>query len=73
MVTAKKFIEYNIELVLRDAMALWLAIQSQDEIAVRQLLREFESSYPGGYGKQVTVKTLALLSAEDKEWLRELY
>ncbi len=54
-------------------MALWLAIDSQDEIAVRQLLREFEASYPVGYGKQVTVKTLALLSPADKEWLRELY
>lgn len=73
MATARKFIEQNCGLVLRDAMALWLAISKRDEIPVRQLLREFESSYPAGYGKQVTVKTLALLGAEDKEWLCDLY
>lgn len=73
MSTCRQFLEHNPGVILKDGIALWLAIISSDEIAVRQLLREFESSYPAGYGKQITVKALAMLTANEKEWLRALY
>lgn len=73
MVNTRRFTIQNPELLLRDGIALYLAIKSRDEIAVRQLLREYETSYPAGYGKQVTLKTLPLLNAPSKEWLKELY
>lgn len=56
-----------------DGLALWLAIKEEDDIAVRQLLREFESSYPKGYGKQVLVKTLPFLGKAEQGWLKTLY
>jgi hypothetical protein len=73
MGTTKKFVAQNPELLLQDGIAMYLAINAQDEIATRQLLREYETSYPVGYGKQVAVKTLGLLSLAQKEWLRKLY
>ena len=73
MSSYKEFAQHNPGVILRDAVALWLAITMQDEIPVRQLLREFESSYPVGYGKQLTVKVLGMLTASEKEWLRALY
>lgn len=73
MLSYRQFLEHNPDVIIKDAVALWLAIISSDEIAVRQLLREFESSYPVGYGKQITVKMLTVLTAREKEWLRALY
>lgn len=73
MLSCRQFLEHNPSIIIKDAIALWLAIISSDEIAVRQLLREFESSYPVGYGKQITIKILTMLTAEEKEWLRALY
>lgn len=63
----------NAGVILTDGIALWLAIRDKDDIAVRQLLREFESSYPLGYGKQVLVKTLPFLSKVQQGWLKSLY
>jgi hypothetical protein len=73
MRSSRKFVAQNPRLLLRDGMALFLSISEEDEIATRQLLREYETSYPAGYGKHVTLKTVLLLSAEQKEWLREMY
>jgi hypothetical protein len=73
MSTCRQFLEHNPAIILKDCIALWLAISSQDEIPTRQLLREFESSYPMGYGKQIVVKTMAVLTPVEKEWLRTLY
>lgn len=73
MGTTRKFTAQNPELLFRDGIALYLAIREGDEIATRQLLREYESSYPVGYGKQVAIKTIALLQPKYKEWLRALY
>lgn len=73
MLNSRGFIEQNVEIAIGDALALWLAVSAQDEIPVRQLLREFESAYPVGYGKQILIKTLPFLSYEDKDWLRQLY
>ena len=73
MLSSRQFVEQNTKVAVTDAFALWLAVSAQDEIPVRQLLREFESAYPTGYGKQILIKTLPLLSYKDKEWLRELY
>jgi hypothetical protein len=73
MSNCKKFIALNVGVALTDGLALWLAIKEMDDIAVRQLLREFESSYPKGYGKQVLMKTFSLLSRPDQCWLKTLY
>lgn len=73
MLNSRQFVEQNPGVVVADGFALWLAISAQDEIPVRQLLREFESAYPVGYGKYLLIKTLPLLTYQSKEWLRELY
>lgn len=73
MSNCRKFLTLNVDTLLRDALALWLAVGEEDDIGVRQLLREFECSYPKGYGKQVTVKMLPLLNKVQHEWLRTLY
>jgi hypothetical protein len=73
MLSAKQFIVQNADIAFLDAIALWMAIACEDELPVRQLLREFESSYPPGYGKQLSVKTLAFLTDNQKHWLRSLY
>jgi hypothetical protein len=73
MSAIRKFTMQNGPLVLTDGIALYLSINARDEIATRQLLREYEISYPSGYGKQVLVKTVALLDDAAKYWLRELY
>jgi len=73
MSNSRQFIEQNPTVAITDALALWLAIKERDEIPVRQLLREFESAYPVGYGKQMVVKMMPFLAVDDKEWLRELY
>jgi hypothetical protein len=63
----------NGRLALSDGIALYLAIERRDDIAVRQLLREYEVSYPMGYGKQVATKTIMLLNDAARGWLKELY
>ena len=73
MLNPRQFAEQNPTIAITDGFALWLAISTRDEIPVRQLLREFESAYPVGYGKHMVIKTLPLLSYQSKEWLRELY
>lgn len=73
MLNSRQFVEQNPTVAVTDGFALWLAITAHDEIPVRQLLREFESAYPAGYGKHMLIKMLPLLSSENKEWLRELY
>jgi len=73
MSNCRRFLELNGGVILVDGFALWLAIKELDDIAVRQLLREFESSYPKGYGKQVLVKTLPFLSRAEHGWLKSLY
>jgi hypothetical protein len=73
MSNCRKFLTLNTGTLLRDSLALWLAISEEDEIGVRQLLREFECSYPKGYGKQVISKTLPFVGKIQQEWLRELY
>lgn len=69
----RKFVVQNPVLLLRDGLALFLSIHDEDEIATRQLLREYETAYPTGYGRQVTVKTISLLNADQKTWLKQMY
>lgn len=73
MATARKFLAQNPNLLLKDGIALFLAISSQNEIATRQLLREYETSYPPGYAKHITIKTIGLLSLKQRNWLKSLY
>lgn len=73
MGAVRRFIVEDGELLLTDALALYLAIVSRDDIATRQLLREYETQYTLGYGKQVLMKTCNLLSDNCKDWLRQMY
>ena len=71
--TSRRFALANPELLLIDGLSLYFAILNHDEIAFRQLVREYETSYPKGYGKQVLTKVLAFLPDEYRGWLRDLY
>ena len=73
MKSSKKFAALNPEISVRDGLALCLAICGRDEIATRQLLREYEMAYPLGYGKHVALKTVLLLDQDHRAWLRNLY
>lgn len=70
--SSRQFIVNNPGILLSDGLALYFSIVEEDELAVMQLLREYETSYPVGYGKQVLNKTLAFLPEESKNWLRSL-
>lgn len=69
----RKFVVQNPELLLRDGIALYLAIAAEDEIGTRQLLREYETTYPQGYGRHVATKTIMLLDSDQKKWLKQMY
>ena len=71
--SSRAFIANNGGLLLLDGLALYFSIQSRDRIATLQLLREYETSYPTGYGKQILTKTVAFLPQAAKDWLQELY
>ena len=71
--SSRLFIANNGGLLLLDGLALYFSIQFRDRIATLQLLREYETSYPAGYGKQILTKTVAFLPQEAKDWLQELY
>lgn len=60
-------------IVLLNALSLLLAIKSKCEFGTRQLLREYEESYNEGYGKTMLIRTLPLLTVDEREWLRGLY
>lgn len=70
---AKKFAALNPTIALRDGFALILAINASDHIACKQLLREYETSYPAGYGRYVVMKAIGLMNENQKEFLRGLY
>ena len=70
--SSRKFVSNNPQILVSDGLSLFFAMNDCDEIAVRQLLSEFETSYPIGYGKQVVTKTLAFCSEDARDWLRGL-
>ena len=59
--------------VLLNALSLLLAIKSKCEFGTRQLLREYEGAYVESYGKTMLIRTLPLLTVDEREWLRGLY
>jgi hypothetical protein len=71
--SSKKFAALNPQVSVRDGLALCLSICNRDEIATRQLLREYEMAYPLGYGKHIALKTVLLLGPDHRSWLRSLY
>lgn len=73
MLANKKIFTQHPELLLRDGIALFLAVNDKNELATRQLLNEWETTCPNGYGKQVVVKTLPLMSLDSRAWLKSLY
>jgi hypothetical protein len=59
--------------MLLDTLSLLLAISSCNEIATRQLLRQFDAWYPDNYPKIMLLKIIPLLTPSTKAWLQSLY
>jgi hypothetical protein len=59
--------------MLFHALSILLAIKAKSEIGTRQLLRDLYSHQPDNCGKLLLIRTLPLLSLDEKEWLRNLY
>lgn len=62
-----------LQFMLLNSVALVLAIKDRSELGTRQLLREFESCGTESYGKSLLLKTLPLLTPQDRDWIRNLY
>jgi len=58
--------------MLRDALALMLAVRCGQEEAVRQLLARFYQTMEEHKAKTLMIRTIYLLSAKERDWLKEL-
>jgi hypothetical protein len=58
--------------MLRDSLALLLAVRCQQDKAVRQLLAEIYQNLDENRAKNLMVKTIHLLSPKERDWLRDL-
>lgn len=58
--------------MLRDSLALLLAVRCQQEEAARQLLAEIYQKLDENRAKSLMVKTIYLLSPKERDWLRDL-
>jgi Arc/MetJ-type ribon-helix-helix transcriptional regulator len=64
--------EINSRTMLRDSLALLLAVRCQQEEAARQLLAEIYQKLDENKAKSLMVKTIYLLSPKERDWLRDL-
>lgn len=64
--------EINSRTMLRDSLALLLAVRCQQEEAARQLLAEIYQKLDENRAKSLMVKTIYLLSPKERDWLRDL-
>ena len=64
--------EVNSRTMLRDSLALLLAVRCQQEEAARQLLAEIYQKLDENRAKSLMVKTIYLLSPKERDWLRDL-
>jgi len=58
--------------MLRDSLALLLAVRCQQGEAARQLLAEIYQKLDENRAKNLMVKTIYLLSPKERDWLRDL-
>jgi len=58
--------------MLRDALALLLAVRCRQEEAVRQLLAGFYQKMDEQKSKTLMTKTIYLMSPKERDWLRSL-
>ena len=58
--------------MLRDALALMLAVRCGSEEACRQLLARFYQQMTEQQAKTLMIRTLYLLTPQERDWLRDL-
>lgn len=58
--------------MLRDALALMLAVRCGQKEAVRQLLARFYQTMDEQKAKTLMIRTIYLLSVKERDWLKEL-
>lgn len=58
--------------MLRDALALMLAVRCQQEEACKQLLARFYQQMTEQQAKTLMIRTIYLLTPSERDWLRDL-
>lgn len=58
--------------MLRDSLALLLAVRCRQEEAVRQLLARMYQKMDDGKVKSLMIKTIYLMSPKERDWLKGL-
>jgi N-acetylglutamate synthase-like GNAT family acetyltransferase len=58
--------------MLRDALALMLAVRCGQEEAARQLLARFYQQMTEQQAKTLMIRTIYLLTPSERDWLRDL-
>ena len=58
--------------MLRDSLALMLAVRCQQEEACRQLLARFYQQMTEQQAKTLMIRTIYLLTPAERDWLRDL-
>jgi hypothetical protein len=64
--------KYQSKLMLRDALALILAVRCQQKEACLQLLARFYQQMSEQQAKIFMIRTIYLLSPPERDWLRSL-
>lgn len=60
------------KIMLRNALALLLAVRCQQEEATKQLLAFLYQSLTEQQAKALMIRTIYLLSPSERDWLRDL-
>lgn len=58
--------------MIKNALALVLAVRCQNKDATLQLLALFYQTMPAAESRRMVTKTLYLLNARERDWLRDL-
>jgi hypothetical protein len=58
--------------MIKNALALVLAVRCQNKDATLQLLALFYQTMPAAESRRLVMKTLYLLSVKERDWLRGL-
>ncbi len=58
--------------MLRDALALLLAVRCRQEDAARQLLAIYYHKMEEGKAKALMIKTIYLMSPKERDWMKGL-
>lgn len=59
--------------MLKQVIAIVLAVRCKSEIATRQLLAKLNNDYIDPYPKILMLKAINLLTPMERDWLRSLY